>query len=81
MAAAGGNPRWLWSKKLHCSDVGQWQPQGPDSFLARDWLPNLRLPVRGPLRLAEEEMRRRRWLRHRSLVLASAARLDFERPE
>lgn len=30
------------------SDVGQWQPQGSDSFLACDWLPNLWLPLWGP---------------------------------
>lgn len=46
-----GVPRWRWSLKrkekktpkpseAHCttSDVGQWQPQGSDNFLTRDWL-------------------------------------------
>lgn len=58
---------------LHCSDVGQWQPQGSDSFLTCDWLLNLWLPVWGPSAPAKKEMRRRRWLRHRSLVLMSKA--------
>lgn len=78
MAAAGGNPWWFWRWKtlrgsLRCSDVGQRLPQGSDSFLACDWLPKPVASCLGHLCPAKEEMRRRRWLRHRNLVLVSAA--------
>lgn len=63
MAAAGGSPPLALEfekeggkktpkpSEAPCttSDVGQWQPQGSDSFLTRDWLPKTHGFLSGPL--------------------------------
>lgn len=59
-----GVPRWRLSLKrkeknpqkpseARCatSDVGQWQPQGSDKFLTRDWLPKPTASCLGPYAL------------------------------